>query len=278
MQIKALEEEIGATLLTRNTASVSLTDAGRQFLEDAEEILERTEEATNRARQTAAGRSGRVTVGGGGALLPTFLPAALRAYRQHFPDIEVVLREGEAHENLAKLYARELDVIFLIANAMPKDDRLAHRPILASPVVLAVGGQHHLARAESVSIADLVKETFLAVGPGRTSPHSNYIREVFRVRGYRLPPPRTVQTFDMLMAMIQGEHGVSFVPRMVQRLRYHEIRFLPLLETAADLHFELLAVWRKEEPSSAVHHFLRQLAIVSKQVDDRAPSAFVSPN
>jgi DNA-binding transcriptional LysR family regulator len=263
MQIKDLEAELGVTLLRRSTASVNLTDAGWQFLEDAREILERVDEASNRAREAASGRSGRVMVAGGGPLIPTFLPAALRAYRQRFPNIEVVLREGEAHENLAALLARELDVIFLIQNTLPKDPRLAHQPVLTSSVNLVLGAQHRLAEKASVSIAELVKEPFLAVGRSRSSPHVNYLRDLFRVRGYRLPPPRTVPSFDTLMAMVQGEQGISFVPSMVHRLRYQDVRFVPLLEVAADLHFELHAVWLREESSAAVRHFLRQLELVT---------------
>src|SRR6476660_5947232 len=52
-QIKALEAEIGAALFVRHPRGVALTDAGRSFLADAEQILAHAEHAKIRARRTA---------------------------------------------------------------------------------------------------------------------------------------------------------------------------------------------------------------------------------
>src|SRR5215467_12278439 len=52
-QIKALESEIDAALFVRHPRGVSLTDAGRSFLADAEQILAQAEHAKIRARRTA---------------------------------------------------------------------------------------------------------------------------------------------------------------------------------------------------------------------------------
>src|SRR5580693_5441633 len=62
-QIKALEEEIEAALFIRHPRGVSLTDAGRSFLVDAEAILAQAEHAKIRARRTARGEVGRIAVG-----------------------------------------------------------------------------------------------------------------------------------------------------------------------------------------------------------------------
>src|SRR4051794_41836607 len=60
-QIRALEEEIGVQLLTRNQRRVELTAAGAAFLVRAREILDSVEDAARQARR--GGRGG----GGGGA-------------------------------------------------------------------------------------------------------------------------------------------------------------------------------------------------------------------
>src|SRR3954471_13787186 len=59
-QIRALEEEIGVQLFTRNQRRVELTAAGSAFLGRAREILEAVEDAARLAR--------RVQRGGGGPL------------------------------------------------------------------------------------------------------------------------------------------------------------------------------------------------------------------
>jgi len=49
-QIRDLEDELGVQLFERTVKSVNLTDAGSPFLKEAQEILERTDEAVRNAR------------------------------------------------------------------------------------------------------------------------------------------------------------------------------------------------------------------------------------
>jgi DNA-binding transcriptional LysR family regulator len=52
-QIRDLEDEIGFCLLERTAKSVSLTDAGRAFLNDARTLLQQADEAVKKARAIA---------------------------------------------------------------------------------------------------------------------------------------------------------------------------------------------------------------------------------
>ena len=58
MQIKALEQELGARLLERTQRRVALTPAGEVFLKEAREILARVEQA-DRERAARRARRGR---------------------------------------------------------------------------------------------------------------------------------------------------------------------------------------------------------------------------
>jgi DNA-binding transcriptional LysR family regulator len=53
-QIRDLENEIGFQLLERTAKSVKLTKAGRAFLEEARAVLQRADEAVNKARSISA--------------------------------------------------------------------------------------------------------------------------------------------------------------------------------------------------------------------------------
>jgi DNA-binding transcriptional LysR family regulator len=53
-QIRDLEDELGFALFERTAKSVSLTEAGRVFLKEAREVLQRVDEAIKKARAVAA--------------------------------------------------------------------------------------------------------------------------------------------------------------------------------------------------------------------------------
>src|SRR4029078_8879799 len=85
-QIRQLEQEVGAQLLSRNQRKVELTAAGAAFLVRAREILEAVEDAARQARRVQRGEVGRLAVGFVGSAMYSFVPELLRAFREHAPD------------------------------------------------------------------------------------------------------------------------------------------------------------------------------------------------
>src|SRR6202166_2190862 len=62
-QIQALEKELGTKLFTRLPRGVELTPAGEGFLEEARALLSGVERAIVRARASALGQRGRISIG-----------------------------------------------------------------------------------------------------------------------------------------------------------------------------------------------------------------------
>src|SRR3954454_14526676 len=73
-QIASLEKEIGFKLFNRDKHSVQLTHAGRVFLNDALEMLDRSEAAIKKARKAAIGEVGQLSIGFLNAPVKKFLP------------------------------------------------------------------------------------------------------------------------------------------------------------------------------------------------------------
>src|SRR3954468_3297552 len=81
LQVRQLEEEIGARLLERLPRGVRLTPAGESFLQDARAILARSQQAAVRARERQSGQARSLRLG----LVPTtthsVLPGVLKGLR-----------------------------------------------------------------------------------------------------------------------------------------------------------------------------------------------------
>ncbi|MCG6885335.1 MAG: LysR family transcriptional regulator [Silicimonas sp.] len=123
-QLKRLEELLGATLLRRSAAGVSLTSDGRRFPTHAHRLLAAEREALSAMGQVDTG--GFLGIGMPEIYTATLLPPVLRRVRDLFPDITVSLEIRETAGLLALMRDGMLDFCFVT-------DR--ETPGLAGPVI-----------------------------------------------------------------------------------------------------------------------------------------------
>src|SRR5690242_7095637 len=90
-QIKHLESHLGATLLVRNKRHVELTEAGRRFLQDALDILERADHAVQRIRETSCGQVAELSIAVAPAAEVKVLPKLLPLIQRRIPGLRLVL-------------------------------------------------------------------------------------------------------------------------------------------------------------------------------------------
>src|SRR5262245_26825869 len=152
-QIRALEAEVGATLLLRNQRKVELTAAGAAFLERAREILAAVEDAALEARRVQRGEVGRLAIGFVGSAMYSFVPDLLRAFRERYPDIQLRLQELGTSEQLRQLENGRLDVGFMRTPSTRPE--LRAETVLEERVVAALPDAHPLAARARLRLTDL---------------------------------------------------------------------------------------------------------------------------
>jgi DNA-binding transcriptional LysR family regulator len=261
-QIKDLEHAVGARLLNRNTGGVMLTDAGMVLLEEARDILERLGMAAAAARDAAAGRGGKLTVGNLGAMSAGFLPATLSAFRMRFPQVEVNLHEMGLPEQLAALQAGSIQVGFTIDPGETPPAGLEWAEVLTSSVAVAMGRDHPLARKPRIALGELVTEQFFCIGETeRHNLHRQRIEAIFAARGLKHRPIRRVNSFESLIAMVGGDHGLSVMLPVARNPE--NVVFRRIKEDGDDLVVRLSAVWRKGVESQLARNFVTVLREVS---------------
>lgn len=101
-QIAALEEELGTELVRRTSRSVALTDAGRDFYQSAQRILDDFEKAASRIDRGQAAPKGLIRV----AVTPTFarlhMVSKLPAFFAAWPDTAIELGISESPASIAE--------------------------------------------------------------------------------------------------------------------------------------------------------------------------------
>ncbi|GAB3242097.1 LysR family transcriptional regulator [Chitinimonas naiadis] len=113
-QIKALEEEAGISLFERTSAGVTLTEAGKLLLPEAESILAGSREMLNKARSLKGQPSGKLRLGT--ILSPELLRlgSLLAVMRQRYPLIQLSTFQGISGTILNEVRKKELDAGFFI--------------------------------------------------------------------------------------------------------------------------------------------------------------------
>jgi DNA-binding transcriptional LysR family regulator len=165
-QIARLERATRAELLERRHDGVTLTVAGRVVLRHAGIVLDQID-ATERELAGLPAQAGTVRLGwfmSAGAVL---LPRALAALRRTHPAIEVRTREGSTPVLVRALRAGTLDVAVLgsVPPFRPPDTEsppLKLRTIAERSLRVAVPATHALARGESVGVAELRGQRWIA--------------------------------------------------------------------------------------------------------------------
>ena len=109
MQIKELELALGAPLLERGARQIRLTAFGEAFLDRARAILQSVDELEDLARTASGKPAGRLRIGVIPTVAPYLLPAIIGRLGQHYPGLDLNLRETVTPKLLQELADGRLD-------------------------------------------------------------------------------------------------------------------------------------------------------------------------
>src|ERR1700674_1840031 len=160
-QIRDLEVEVGAQLLTRRARGIELTPAGRAFLEHARTVLSQVEAASEAARRGAPPPKPCFSMGFLTGHELTWMPEALRILRDELPNIDVMISSQYSPLLAEGLSKGKVDAVFLRTKRGMPD--LAFRLLVKEPLVVILPSDHRLAALKAISPKDLAGETFVIV-------------------------------------------------------------------------------------------------------------------
>ena len=113
LYINNVEKILGARLFERNGRKFELTWLGKQYVEKASQMLELERQFEAVRRQTERENAGQVRIGIAQRRGIWFLPAVLSVYEREWPQVDVVIREGNLADLTIMLKNRELDLVVL---------------------------------------------------------------------------------------------------------------------------------------------------------------------
>jgi LysR family hydrogen peroxide-inducible transcriptional activator len=162
-QILNLENELSQKLFHRMGRQVTLTDAGNVLLQRARDIVAEADETIRELREDP-GLGYRVSVGAIPTVAHFFIPAVLAYCRANEIKIKLRSREDFREGVISSILEGEVD--WGLVSQPLNDARLKVVPLFSEPLLLAVGADHPLAKAERVGFGDLRDQNFIMLGSG----------------------------------------------------------------------------------------------------------------
>ena len=182
-------------LLERRAKSVSLTEAGRVFLEKARAILKETDDAVAKVRALAGKTETELHVGDWPLATGRIMPGLLRAYQKAMPNVKVKLHDWPVEKNIAGVRDGRLQLAIIHPAAQGKRARGASGSNRYSPCafVLPFHATIHSRSEQSVSLADAAREPFIGLTREEYPRYQEYLDAIFaRVND----KPRVVEEHD----------------------------------------------------------------------------------
>lgn len=158
MQLRSLEEALGLPLVEPAGRGIQLTDAGREFAAQVEEVLERAQHLEELAARWRGVRSGRVRLG----VVSTakyFVPGLLAHFLRVHPGVDFRLTIHNKEQIVAELRANSVD--YVIMGRPPEDIDCVAKPFAPNLLGIVAAPGHPLSRRKRMKLAELAGEPFI---------------------------------------------------------------------------------------------------------------------
>jgi DNA-binding transcriptional LysR family regulator len=257
-QIQTLEEEMRAALFRRSTRSVALTDAGKTLLPLARKLLAQADEVMETMRHHAKKQGRIIRIGAIDSASMGLIPALISHLHQAHADIEVALVEGKSTRLLPKLIAGSIDLAVVRPPAR-NDPRVEMESLLEERPVLALPIRHPLAKAATVSMANL--EGVAMILPARRSrPHSHDLTvKLFEVAGIPLSVAQEAEEKHTILRLVSAGIGAAIVPRWSAKGGHEDVVFRQLVDVQDNALLPLSAAWLSAVPDALRDQVLETL-------------------
>jgi LysR family transcriptional regulator, hca operon transcriptional activator len=253
-QIRDLESELGAQLLTRRARGIELTPAGRTFLDHARLVLSQVDAASEAARRVAHPSKPCFTMGFLTGHELKWMPEALRILRDELPNIDVMVTSQYSPLLADGLSNGKIDAAFLRREKGLPD--LAFRLLVKEPLLVILPSNHRLAALKSIDAKDLEGEVFVTVS--KTAPVLRaVIDEYLKRSGANIRPQHEADHLAMGMSLIASTGGVGLLPVYAQNFLPSSVTSRPLKGDAPTV--DLVLGFKKSNQSPVLKLLLSRL-------------------
>ena len=228
-RIRQLERQVELTLLARNSRSVVMTEAGREFYNYASFVVEQANEAEGAMRGRSDKPIGTVRYTVGIDIAQFAMPGMLVSFMEKYPDVKLV---QHVSSDIVDIVADRYDVAIRTHSKALPDSQLVQRSLVACSPWHLFASPAYLNRFEPfASPADLEKAETLFMRQDVAEPIWRLAAEQDRTEVVEVPLQPCISGICMATAKRAAEagHGIVALPAYVCREEVQSGRLVRIL-------------------------------------------------
>ncbi len=252
-QIRDLEDQVGAELLSRSVQGVELTAAGKAFLDHARLALMQVEAAVEAARRAAQPSRKTFAIGFQTGHEMNWLPRAMHVLRDELKNIEVTISSDYSPDLAEALVRGRLDLAFL--RVEPGYD-LGYHVVDREPLIVLMPSDHRLTAKEAIHPRDFVGEIFIG-GANKATVLRAATEDYLRRSGVDIKFDHGVDNMAMAMSLVASTRGLALMPAYARNLLPSSVVSRPLEGEAPTI--DVAVGYSKSNTSPILKLFLSRL-------------------
>jgi DNA-binding transcriptional LysR family regulator len=212
-QLSGLEKATGVAVLERVGRNVRLTDAGRELVRHAEELLAGMEAARVAVERMSGEVRGVLRFTIFESVAATLLVPLLDRLAERHPDLHLRTIQMDPDLAMDALASGELDLAFAIDYPhapAPRRDDITRCSLLEDVLRLVVPEDDPLAEADSVRLVDLADRPFISSPVGLSCGRCVVI--ACRDAGFEPDVAHQVDDFATSLHLVRAGQGVALIP------------------------------------------------------------------
>ncbi|MEH7505860.1 LysR family transcriptional regulator [Neobacillus drentensis] len=225
--IRALEEELGTTLIIRTNKTSDLTDAGRIVVEFAQKMAAVLSEMKTTLNDITNLSRGQINIGLPPLIGSLFFPRVMAKFHHAFPNIELNITEYGGARVVKSVEEGEFELGVAV---LPIDEQQFDvYPIVEEEMKLLVFKDHRLASRKVVDIKELKEEEFIFY-------HEEFalnqiMRDQFIAVGFEPKILFQSSQWDLMTEMVAANLGITILPRSICNRAFNtDLRIIDLKE------------------------------------------------
>ncbi len=228
--IRELETILGSALFTRRSQGMEMTEAGRQFLQSAREILEKVESAHFLETQNSD-VSGTVTLAATYTVIGYFLPYHLGRLAQLYPKLKIRIVELNRQSIEQQLVSGLIDMSVALTSNIQNPD-IETVTLMKSPRRLWIPTGHPMSDMDKVSLQDIGREPYIMLTVDEAA-HTSM--KYWNANNCSPNIKLRTSSVEAVRSLVANGQGVTILSDMVYRPWSLEGRRIETVQTSVEI-------------------------------------------